>query len=338
MTEPTTKEASRPCARALADARALLARHPAVDLHCDTIDRALRGIDPFDTRLDGAHAGPPRLLEGGFGVAVYVFWIQAHLGPTRGWAHVQRMAAELARVRDRLTGPLADLTLVPALEDARVLLGDGSERALRDRVDALAAWGTCYVTPTWNTGNAWATSCEDTRRGVGLTPRGRDLVARLDDAGIRVDISHLSDRAAEDVLVHARLAPIASHSSARSLCPHGRNLTDALARKVAERGGVIGVNVHRLFLTTAQLDATVDDVVRHIEHLWHVVGDSAVVLGTDFDGIPQGPPGFEHAGRLPELVARLMERGHDLERLVRFVQENARRVLPQVAASRGGAA
>lgn len=311
----------------LAEARTLLRAHPAVDLHCDTVDRALRGVDLFEREPGGAHAGPPRLVEGGVGAAVYVLWIPPHLGRERGWAHLARMVDRLERTRIRLEGPLAALELVPALEDARVLIGDGTDRAMHERVQQLAAWGMRYVTPTWNTGNLWATSCEDTRRGVGLTPRGRDLVRALDGAGIRVDVSHLSDVAAAEVLELAGRPPIASHSSARAVCPHRRNLTDDLARRVAGRGGIIGVNVHRPFVAIVPGDATIARVVDHVEHLWRVAGDEAVAIGSDFDGIPIGPRGLEHAGRLPHLIAALLVRGHSAGRLARFAGDNARRRL-----------
>jgi membrane dipeptidase len=312
---------------ALGEARALLAEHPAVDLHCDTVDRALKGVDVFEPWPRGAQAGPPCLEEGGVGTAIYVLWIPPHLGPDRALAHLHRMKRALDETRRRLADDGSSLSLLTALEDARVLLGDGSEAATSTRVSEIAAWGVRYVTPTWNTGNRWASSCEDTRGEVGLTRRGHELVAALDGAGIRVDLSHLSDRAAFDVLDAAALAPIASHSSARAICPHARNVSDELARRIAMRGGVVGVNVHRSFLAIAPSDATLARVVRHVEHLWSVAGEEAVALGTDFDGIPRGPAGLEHAGRLPHLVGTLLSRGHDRQRIVRLVSANARRVL-----------
>ncbi len=302
----------------LVQAREFLARHPAVDLHCDTIAHALADGPPGDPV---GHAAPDDLVAGGFGAAVYAFWIPAHLGSERGWARALTMMDALERLRERRRAVgTGGLTLLPALEDARVLIGHP------DRVEALARWRPAYVSLTWNVGNAWATSCEDSRPG-GLTEDGRELIARLNAEGVPIDLSHASDATAFDVISAATLPPLASHSSARARHPHPRNVSDAIAHAIADRGGIIGVNVFPVFLSRTIRNATLDDVVTHLEHLWRVAGTDALALGSDFDGIPFGPSGFEGAARFPLLVARLLERGHPPAHVAAFAGDNARRFL-----------
>jgi membrane dipeptidase len=312
----------------LREARELLRRWPAIDLHTDTL-----GLTPHHADLlgpNGAQADPARLEAGGFGAAVYAVWIPAHLGPTRGWSHAESLMRRLEMLETRAPERIAvgarsrgaPLRLLPAIEDARVL------SAHPERVDALAAWGICYVTLTWNAGNRWATSWEDTRGGAeGLTDAGHELVEALDARGILPDLSHLSDRAAFDVIAASRRPPLVSHSSARVVCGHPRNVSDALARAVADRGGVIGINFHRPFLRRGAAEASLDDAVAHIEHLWRVAGEETVAIGSDFDGIPRGPIGLEGADRFPSLVARLLERGHATERDRKLAHANGRRIL-----------
>jgi membrane dipeptidase len=314
-----------PC---LEEAREILRRWPAIDLHTDTLGLTLHEEDLLSPR--SAQADPARLEAGGFGAAVYAVWIPAHLGPMRGWSHAESLMRQLARLGARAPERIAvgarsrraPLRLLPAIEDARVL------SAHPERVDALVAWGVCYVTLTWNAGNRWATSWEDARgAALGLTDAGHELVEALDERGILPDLSHLSDRAAFDVIGATRRPPLVSHSSARGVCGHPRNVSDALAKAVADRGGVIGINFHRPFLRRGAAEASLEDAVAHIEHLWRVAGDDTVAIGSDFDGIPRGPIGLDAADRFPALVARLLERGHGTERIRKLAHANGRRIL-----------
>ncbi len=316
--------------RYLPAAAELLQAAPAVDLHCDTLGRALDGDDL--RRSTAAQASPTRLRAGGIGVAVYALWVPPHIGTERGWEHATRMMNHLrllgashddVAITPEAVGDEKCVSLYPALEDGRLLSGHA------ERIAALVSWGVRYVTLTWNTGNKLATSWQDLRAAsLGLTEEGRTVIEALDAAGVRVDISHLSDEAAREVLAGAaRLAPLATHSCSRALRPHARNLPDELARAVADRGGVIGVNFHRPLLAVASGEAGVWDAVAHIEHFWRVAGEEAVAIGSDFDGIPSGPVGLERADRLPRLFAALLSRGHARARLRRFARGNALRAL-----------
>lgn len=132
-----------------------------------------------------------------------------------------------------------------------------------------------------------ALNTPDTERG--LTERGREFVTRMEELGMIPDVSHLSDAGFYDVLETAKKPFVASHSNARSICPCARNLTDDMLKKLAERGGVTGLNFCADFLAEASAGqpnpGTVEAVVRHARHIVDMGGIECLGLGSDFDGI-----------------------------------------------------
>ena len=126
-----------------------------------------------------------------------------------------------------------------------------------DHLRELERRGACYLTLTWNNGNAWAGSSigsGDTRTG-GLTKFGREVIAELNRLGMLVDVSHTSSETLADVLAASEAPVIASHSSARALSDHPRNLTDDELRAIAAPGGVICINFYSRFIETRVRDA-----------------------------------------------------------------------------------
>jgi membrane dipeptidase len=163
----------------------------------------------------------------------------------------------------------------------------------------------------------------------GLTPAGREFVERVHAARGIVDISHASDAAVEDVLELARRAQVpvvATHSNARAVARHSRNLTDAQLRSIASSGGVSGVNFHGPYLVVGR-SPTMDDVVHHVRHMVNVAGIEHVAIGSDFEGGIQEPPGLEDVRGLPRLAARLRRSGFSRSEVERVFATNALRVL-----------
>lgn len=123
----------------------------------------------------------------------------------------------------------------------------------------------------------------------GLTERGREFVARMEELGMIVDVSHLSDKGFYDVATCAAKPFVASHSNARAVCRSARNLSDEMIRMLAERGGCMGLNYCADFLTEPDVarenPGTIDAVVRHTKHITKVGGMEVLGLGSDFDGI-----------------------------------------------------
>lgn len=150
----------------------------------------------------------------------------------------------------------------------------------------------------------------------GLSPFGRQVVAEMNRLGMIVDISHTSDETVEDVLEISAAPIIASHSSARAICPHPRNLSDELIRKIAAKGGVIQATIYHGFVDKG--DGTPLDVklyCDHVEHIRDVAGVEHVGFGSDFDG-GGGLEGINSAAEVKNVTRELMRRGwsdHDIE-------------------------
>jgi membrane dipeptidase len=163
----------------------------------------------------------------------------------------------------------------------------------------------------------------------GLSRRGKDLVRRIAAWGGIVDVSHASDAATADILELAKArgsVVVATHSNARAIANHARNLTDAQIRAIAETGGVVGVAFHAPFLTGGSV-ARLDDVVAHILHIRKVGGIRAVALGSDFEGGIRPPKQLEDVRGFPVLAQALRRAGLTDAEVRQVFGQNAERVL-----------
>ena len=198
---------------------------------------------------------------------------------------------------DLAAGKTAGLLTV---EGASFLEDDG---AAETRLDALAEAGVRMVTLTWNGPNALG-SGNDTADG--LTGFGRSCVRELELRGIIVDVSHLNDAGFKDVCAVADRPFAASHSNARAVCGHPRNLADWQLRELADAGGVAGLNFCRDFLSQTHADPMPDDVLRHVDHVLETAGEDVLALGSDYDGcdVPGWLDPCDRVGDLHALLAR----------------------------------
>lgn len=187
-----------------------------------------------------------------------------------------------------------------SLEGADAL--QGSLRYLR----TLSRLGVRQVGLTWNYANEVADGIEE-ERGGGLTRFGRELVREMERLRMVLDVSHLSVRGFWDVM-EEDLPVIASHSNARALCSHRRNLMDDQIRALVDRQGLIGITFVPQFVHDDPDAATVDDLLKHIEYICSQGGEERIAFGSDFDGIEQKIPGLEHIGKLSLLGEELLKR------------------------------
>jgi membrane dipeptidase len=167
-------------------------------------------------------------------------------------------------------------------------------------------------------------------RGQGLSVRGARFVRAVYAVGGIVDVSHASDESTTEVLDIARelgKPVVATHSNARALAPHPRNLTDAHIRAIGQSGGVIGVNFHQRFLDPGTGHASLAEVVAMIRYLARVGGQGVVAIGSDFEGGIRPAPELSGAARYQVLAKALVEAGFSRATVARFLADNARRVL-----------
>lgn len=167
----------------------------------------------------------------------------------------------------------------------------------------------------------------------GLTAFGIEFVQEMERLGMIVDVSHLSDAGFYDVVRHTKKPFVASHSNARAVCGHVRNLTDDMLKKLADRGGVTGINYEPSFLHTygsgEEKRATIDQVVEHIRHIAKIAGTGCIGLGSDFDGITTNH-GLPDASCLPMLEDALCKAGFCNEEIEGIFYKNVLRVYQEV--------
>lgn len=201
--------------------------------------------------------------------------------------------------------------------------------------------GVRMMTLTWNFENELAypnRSMPEHPHGMtadtenGVKEKGFEILTEMERLGMLIDVSHLSDAGIWDVLHHTSGPVIASHSNARSVCPHCRNLTDDMIRAMAERGGVAGINFCGAFLNAdgrSGQPGTVADMAEHIRYLFNVGGEDFVGLGSDFDGIDMAPEIGGCEG-LPKLADDLSKAGFTQRQVEKIFFRNVLRVLEDV--------
>ncbi|CUM45363.1 uncharacterized protein AC631_00478 [Debaryomyces fabryi] len=172
--------------------------------------------------------------------------------------------------------------------------------------------GVRYITLTHNCDNPFATAASSVVAGLpdkGLSDFGRSCIQEMNRIGMMVDLSHVSYKTMLDVLEITKAPVMFSHSSAYSITPNERNVRDDVLLKMKENGGVICINFFPLFISqTGDECATIDDAVDHIKHVVELIGWEHVGLGSDFDGIPEGPKGLEDVSKYPDLLIKVMEK------------------------------
>jgi len=193
------------------------------------------------------------------------------------------------------------------------------------KLSAILDAGVKLVGLTWNEENAVAHGAEQDA-SLGLKLFGKEVINLLNERDIIIDVSHLNEQSFWDVLPLAKHL-IASHSNARAICDHPRNLTDAQAKALVEHGGHIHVVYYPTFIRD---NAMMDDLVAHVKHLAKIVGVEHLGLGSDFDGIDATVKGLAHAGEAQNLLEALREH-FSIEEVCGIASNNFRRYVKDAA-------
>ncbi|NCC15085.1 MAG: membrane dipeptidase [Clostridia bacterium] len=207
---------------------------------------------------------------------------------------------------------------------------EGGE-ALEGEISAIHTYyrlGVRSMTLTWNFKNHLADGVAESQSKGGLTNFGRQVVAEMEKLGMLVDVSHLSETGFWDVATITKKPFIASHSNARAVCDVPRNLSDEQLRVIAEKGGVVGLNLYAPFLA-AQKQADLDDILRHIYHMLSIMGEDFIALGSDFDGIDSSAKEISSVQDV-ELIIERVEKEFGRQTAQKFSSENLLRVLKEV--------
>lgn len=160
----------------------------------------------------------------------------------------------------------------------------------------------------------------------GLTTFGIKMIKRMNELGIIIDVSHLSDKGFYDCLKYSTKPIVASHSNSRAICNHTRNLTDEMIIDLWHNGGVMGMNFCAEFLSEVEGEKTIANVIRHIKHIKSIASIDVVAIGTDFDGINPNID-LDNASKMPELFKAMREDGFTEEEIEKVAYKNFIRVM-----------
>ncbi len=346
-----------------AQAVRLLKTVPLIDGHNDIPD-AIRERGGLDS-VDFAASQPklmtdiPRLLAGGVGGQFWAAYVP--VTTIHGGEHPAVYALEQIDLVHRLCRKypqtFAEAATAAAVErnfkagKISCLIGIEGGHAIENSLGALRMFsrlGVRYMTLThWETID-WADAATDSAKHNGLTPFGEDVVREMNRVGMLVDLSHVSDATMVDAIRVSRAPVLFSHSSARALCDHVRNVPDSILRMVKANGGVVMVNFYPSFVSEAVRAygdsvtarsraarvweargprATLSQVADHIAHIRDVAGVDHVGVGSDFDGITTVPVGLEDVSKFPDLLAELLRRGWSEQDVRKVAGLNVLRVL-----------
>lgn len=291
---------------------------PVVDTHADSMLGVVYNRRRLGERSEQGQLDIPRALEGGLTLQCFSCWVEPEYKPERAltrqleffdrfWQEATANTDRLAVVTDRDSLELAlssnKLGGIISVEGAEAL---GTSPGL---VRLFHRLGVRLMSLTWNERNALADGAGEDPGGGGISRAGRAIIGEMEDVGIIVDVSHLSEAGFWDVTeIHTRPF-IASHSNCKTLTPHRRNLSDEQIRALAKAGGVQGITFVREFLGGTE---DINRVVDHMAHALDVVGDSLHLgLGSDFDGVENPVGGLEDVTCLPQLADHMSQRGFD---------------------------
>lgn len=163
----------------------------------------------------------------------------------------------------------------------------------------------------------------------GLTCFGIEVVKKMNELGMVIDCSHASDKTFYDVIKYTSKPIVCSHSCARSVCNHVRNMSDDMLLKLKENGGVVGINYCHDFVKQDNSLATINDIVKHINYIRDLIGIDYIGLGSDFDGIDNSNIELKDASMMPQLINELRKQNYSEEDIEKISYKNVLRVFKE---------
>ena len=338
------------------------------DAHCDTVLKVQAGGLDFQSGAGVGHISYPALQAAGSCAQVFACFVLSERFPDCERERAEELIGQIwemiagtqGRMRVTLTG--GELREAFAGGPIAALIGLEGADPLQGRAEGLRHFyelGVRLVIPAWQDNPFSGTAFGENTR---LAPKGEALIGLAEELRVVVDVSHLSDRAFQDVCAMATRPFIASHSNCRALCPSLRNLTDTMIRALADRGGVVGVNLvppflvpdlhyemedHRRKLRESETQdksfqeamqkkyetlprPPLDWVVRHLQHAQRIGGEDVVGLGGDLDGSTLLPEGISGIIDYPKIAELLHRAGFTAKQVEKICYKNFMRVFDEV--------
>ncbi|PRO66883.1 dipeptidase [Alkalicoccus urumqiensis] len=282
---------------------------PVYDLHCDVLLKLAeeKGAD-FEKGIQ-LDAGLPQLKRGGARLQFFAVFLEPDVPPEKTFSEAVRQVDLFHEVVARTPGMvfIDDWRKLAQLKEGDigcVLTLEGAEPIHHDlsRMSYFYDRGVRSLGLTWNQANLTADGIGETR-GAGLTSFGKEVVQWNTERGVLTDVSHLSVQGVYDVLSLDAYA-LATHSNAKSVCGHRRNLSDDQLKMLFEKKGLCGLVYNPPFVIDGA-DANLDDLLAHTEHMLELGGENCIALGSDFDGIEEKVEGLSDASGHRVLQERL---------------------------------
>ena len=195
-----------------------------------------------------------------------------------------------------------------------------------DTVDYLWSKKIKILTLTWNDSNLLGSSAMSGNAG-GLTLLGRQVVQKMNSLGMIADLSHASDETFWDVMKVTQKPVLVSHSNARSLCNHPRNITDEMFLALCENHGVLGINFYPPFLENQPRKANLESIFHHMEHFLELGGENHIGFGSDFDGVDSLPKGITDFSSYSKIISEMERRNYSKELIEKICYKNMMRIL-----------
>ena len=310
-------------ARTFAQAKRIHDTSIILDSHCDTpmffTDNSRENITMFGTRSDKVLVNLPKMTEGRLDASIMVAYIPQGERTQEAYEYVATKTDRLLTQIEEIVRANSDrVGLAETEEDILMLKAQGKKAILRGIENGYAIGkdiglleyfkkrGIVYMTLCHNGDNDICDSARGNNEHGGLSPFGKEVVEQMNRIGILVDLSHASEKSFYDALEVSKVPIVCSHSSARALCDHPRNLTDDQMKALAKADGVAQTTVYNGFLRK-EGQATIVDAVEHLCHAARIMGVEHVGLGTDFDG-DGGVPGLADASEIINFTRHLLKR------------------------------
>ncbi|TFG27920.1 MAG: membrane dipeptidase [Promethearchaeota archaeon] len=314
----------------------VLRNPPVIDGHIDTALEILRQPRKFSERSTIGHCDFHRMKEANVIAALFAIesgytmesliksidiWFKFTSNPDNGLMHIKTVE-DFDKLKDSgHVGALLHFEGVSGMDDEFKLLRLGYHLGLRS------------MGLTWSNVNKFATGVRVTtnrQRKTGLTDMGRDLVREAQNLGITIDVSHLNDQSFWDLYEITEKPIIATHSNARSICNHPRNLTDDQIKAIHEKHGTIGINFGMKFLDPDHpgeefTNLSLDVVKQHIDHIVKLADINTIAIGSDYDGTTI-PNCLSDCTKLPFLWEYLLENGYSEQDIKKISHQNLLRV------------
>lgn len=311
------------------------------DCHADTLSRLLV-LEEEDMSLclpqPRHHSDLPRMQEADLRLQVFSIFTMpyeaGHYGAVRSLQMMEIYRRDCAQRDDLIlverASDLADFeqggkTLYGlfSMEGASPLCGD------LKLLEVFYRQGLRAIGLTWNHRNELADGL-GVQSSYGLTSFGREVVQRMNALGMVVDLAHINEAGFWEALELSRDPIIVSHANAKALCGHRRNMSDAQLDAIRDKGGFVGICFAPSFLHTDATQASLDDVIRHIDYICERIGPEHVAFGSDYDGIEATPQGLEDVATFPRVLERLESMGYSETDRARIAHGNVLRIYRQV--------